>query len=192
MSESFQQLLDESFAQSSLRPGSTVIGKVVAITRDFVIVDVGLKSECPIPLAQFKSDAGELEVKAGDTVSVVLESFEDGYGETRLSREKARRNEVWDNLVVLHESGEPVMGTVTGRVKGGFTVDIGPVKAFLPGSLIDVKAMKDASEIEGKTLEFRIVKIDNKRNNVVVSRRNVLNAEAAAERQTLLDNLTEG
>ncbi len=192
MSESFQQLLEESFTKSDLHPGSTVNGCVVAITRDFVIVDVGLKSECPIPLAQFKNEIGELEVNIGDTVAVVLDSFEDGYGETRLSREKAKRNEVWDKLVLLHESGEPIMGTVTGRVKGGFTVDIGPVKAFLPGSLIDAKAMKDASEIEGKTLEFRIVKIDNKRNNVVVSRRNILNAEAAAERQSLLDNLVEG
>jgi len=192
MIESFQQLLDESFSQSTPYLGGTVSGTVVAINRDFVVVDAGLKSECPVPIAQFKNDAGELEVQVGDQVNVVLEAFEDGYGETRLSREKAKRNEMWTMLIQAHEDGENVIGTVTGRVKGGFTVDIGPVKAFLPGSLIDLKAMKDASEIEGKTLEFRIVKIDDKRSNVVVSRRNILNAEAAAERQNLLDSLAEG
>lgn len=192
MTESFQQLLDESFAHSTSYLGGTVSGTVIAINRDFVVVDAGLKSECPVPIAQFRNDAGELEVQVGDQVNVVLEAFEDGYGETRLSREKAKRNEMWSMLIQAHEDGENVMGTVTGRVKGGFTVDIGPVKAFLPGSLIDLKAMKDASEIEGKTLEFRIVKIDDKRSNVVVSRRNILNAEAALERQNLLDNLTEG
>lgn len=192
MTESFQQLLDESFAQSTPYLGGTVSGTVIAINRDFVVVDAGLKSECPVPIAQFKNDAGELEVQVGDQVNVVLEAFEDGYGETRLSREKAKRNEMWTMLIQAHEDGENVIGTVTGRVKGGFTVDIGPVKAFLPGSLIDLKAMKDVSEIEGKTLEFRIVKIDDKRSNVVVSRRNILNAEAAAERQNLLDSLAEG
>ncbi len=192
MNESFESLLAESLAKSTPRAGATLFGQVIAINRDFVVVDAGLKSECPIPITQFKDELGETEVQIGDTVEVVLESFEDGYGETRLSREKAKRNEMWTRLAKAHETGECIFGTVTGRVKGGFTVDVGPVKAFLPGSLIDVKAMKDISEIEGKTLEFRIVKIDNKRNNVVVSRRNILNAEAAAERQALLEGLSEG
>ena len=192
MTDSFQELLDASFPQSSSKSGTTLSAKVVMINRDFVIVDANLKSECRIPIAQFKAVDGALEVAVGDVVEVVLEAFEDGYGETRLSREKAKRNAMWLDLVNAFESGQIVMGTVTGRVKGGFTVDIGPIKAFLPGSLIDVKAMKDPAEIEGKTLEFRIVKIDDKRNNVVVSRRNILNAEAAAERQNLLDTLVEG
>lgn len=192
MNESFQQLLEESFQKVNPRTGNTIPATVVAINRDVVLVDAGLKSECPIPLLQFRNEMGELEVNIGDTVEVVLESFEDGYGETKLSREKAKRNEMWDRLVKAQESGENVIGIVTGRVKGGFTVDIGPVKAFLPGSLVDAKAMKDSSELEGKPLEFKIVKIDNKRSNVVVSRRNVLNAEAAAERQALLENLREG
>jgi small subunit ribosomal protein S1 len=192
MIESFQELFDASFINHPTQIGATLSGLVVAINRDVVVIEAGLKSECPIPIAQFKNEAGALEVNVGDSVDVVLESFEDGYGETRLSREKAKRNETWAVLIAAHESGENVMGTVTGRVKGGFTVDVGPIKAFLPGSLIDTKAMKDPSEIEGKTLEFRIVKIDDKRSNVVVSRRNMLNAEATAERQNLLDSLAEG
>ena len=192
MTESFQQLLEESLKSLTPRLGTTVKGKVVAINRDFVVVDAGLKSECPIPIIQFKNEMGELETNVGDTVEIVLESFEDGYGETRLSREKAKRNEMWTKLTQANESGETIMGVVTGRVKGGFTVDIGLVKAFLPGSLIDTKAGKEAQDIEGKTLEFRVVKVDNKRSNVVVSRRNILNAEAAAERQTLLEGLREG
>ncbi|MCD6046519.1 MAG: ribosomal protein [Gammaproteobacteria bacterium] len=192
MTESFQQLFEESLVRVAPRVGANLHAHVVAINRDFVIVDAGLKSECPVPINQFKNERGELEVNVGDSVEVVLEAFEDGYGETRFSREKAKRNEMWTKLTLAHDSGESVFGTVTGRVKGGFTVDIGPVKAFLPGSLIDAKAMKDPSELEGKTLEFRVVKIDNKRNNVVVSRRNVMNAESAAERQALLDGLSEG
>lgn len=192
MNESFESLLEESLANSAPRSGATLLGKVIAVNRDFVVVDAGLKSECPIPILEFKDESGTVEVQVGSMVEVVLESFEDGYGETRLSREKAKRNEMWTRLAQAHETGESVFGTVTGRVKGGFTVDIGPIKSFLPGSLIDVKAMKDTSEIEGKTLEFRIVKIDNKRNNVVVSRRNILNAESAAERQTMLEGLSEG
>lgn len=192
MTESFQQLLEESFLQINPRNGATIPGIVIGINRDVVLVDAGLKSECPVPIAQFRNESGELEVSIGDTVDVVLENFEDGYGETKLSRERAKRNEMWDKLAVSFESGETITGIVSGRVKGGFTVELGPVKAFLPGSLVDAKAMKDSTELEGKPLEFKIVKIDNKRNNVVVSRRNILDAEAAAERQALLDGLTEG
>ena len=192
MNESFLELLEESFLKINPRNGATVPALVIAINRDVVLVDAGLKSECPIPIAQFKNELGELEIQVGDTVDVVLENFEDGYGETKLSRERAKRNEMWDKLAEAFESGETITGIVSGRVKGGFTVELGPVKAFLPGSLVDAKAMKDGTELEGKPLEFKIVKIDNKRNNVVVSRRNILDAEAAAERQALLDGLMEG
>ncbi len=192
MNESFLEMLEESFLKINPRNGTTIPALVIAINRDVVLVDAGLKSECPIPIAQFKNELGELEIQVGDTVDVVLENFEDGYGETKLSRERAKRNEMWDNLALAFESGETITGIVSGRVKGGFTVELGPVKAFLPGSLVDAKAMKDGTELEGKPLEFKIVKIDNKRNNVVVSRRNILDAEAAAERQALLDGLMEG
>lgn len=190
--ESFAQLLEESIAKTNMRPGSVVRGKVMAVDKDYVVVNAGLKSDAVISAEQFKNEHGDLEVIVGDEVDVAIEAIEDGYGETRLSREKAKRLEAWTTLTRMYEAGQTVLGTISGKVKGGFTVEIGAVRAFLPGSLVDVRPVRDSSFLEGKELEFKIIKIDQKRNNVVVSRRSVMESATSAERETLLSSLQEG
>ncbi len=192
MTESFAQLFEESIANKQLRPGAIVIGTVLDITDDSVIVNAGLKSEGVIPKSQFLDANGELEVKVGDQVEVALDAVEDGFGATRLSREKAKRNQAWGRLEKAFEAGETVKGVITGKVKGGFTVELGEVRAFLPGSLVDVRPVRDTSYLEGKELEFKVIKLDRRRNNVVVSRRAVVESEYSAEREELLKNLQEG
>lgn len=192
MTETFAQLFEESLSHKQMRPGAIVTGKVVDIKEDFVIVNAGLKSEGVIPIEQFYSESGELEIKVGDEVDVALEALEDGFGETRLSREKAKRLESWIELSKAYESGATVKGLVAGRVKGGFTVEVGNIRAFLPGSLVDIRPVRDPGFIEGKELEFKVIKIDQKRNNIVLSRRAVLESEGNAERETLLSRLEEG
>jgi small subunit ribosomal protein S1 len=192
MSESFAQLFENSLANQRIRPGMILTGLVIDVTPDVVIVNVGLKSEAVIPLEQFKNERGEIEVKSGDNVEVALDSVEDGTGETRLSREKAKRARTWTRLEEAFNKSEIVTGVITGRVKGGFTVEIENVRAFLPGSLVDVRPVRDTSYLEGKPLEFKVIKLDQKRNNVVVSRRAVVEQEFSAERSALLDNLQEG
>ncbi len=192
MSESFAQLFEESLATQELKPGSIITGKVVEIRPDVVIVNAGLKSEGVIPIEQFKDENGELEVQVGDEVEVALEAVEDGFGETRLSREKAKRARAWKVLEKAFENDEIVKGVISGKVKGGFTVDIMGIRAFLPGSLVDVRPVRDTTYLEGKELEFKVIKLDQKRNNVVVSRRAVVEQEYSAEREALLKNLQEG
>jgi len=192
MTESFAQLFQDSLANQRIRPGMILTGLVVDVSQDVVIVNVGLKSEAVIPVDQFKNERGELEVKAGDHVEVALDSVEDGTGETRLSREKAKRARTWTRLEEAFNKSEIVTGIITGRVKGGFTVEIENVRAFLPGSLVDVRPVRDTSYLEGKPLEFKVIKLDQKRNNVVVSRRAVVEQEFSAERSALMDNLQEG
>jgi small subunit ribosomal protein S1 len=192
MSESFAQMLEESFASKAIKPGAILTGVVVSISPDVVIVNAGMKSEAVIDVAQFKNDLGELEVQVGDEVEVALESVEDGSGETRLSREKAKRARTWTRLEQAFEKQEIVKGIINGRVKGGFTVEIEFVRAFLPGSLVDVRPVRDPSYLEGKVLEFKVIKLDQKRNNVVVSRRAVVEQEYSAERTELLEKLQEG
>jgi small subunit ribosomal protein S1 len=192
MTESFAQLFEQSIASQRIKPGTILMGHVVEVGQDFVIVNVGLKSEAVISIDQFKSEKGDIEVKAGDDVEVALDTVEDGSGETRLSREKAKRARTWTRLEKAFEASEIVSGVITGRVKGGFTVEIDNVRAFLPGSLVDVRPVRDPSYLEGKALEFKVIKLDQKRNNVVVSRRAVVEQEYSAERNALLDNLQEG
>ncbi len=192
MSESFAQLFEESLASQRIRPGQILTGRVIEVGSDKVVVSAGLKSEAVIDINQFKNERGEVEVKPGDDVEVALDSVEDGSGETRLSREKAKRARTWERLETAFEKGEVVTGLINGRVKGGFTVEIDFVRAFLPGSLVDVRPVRDPSYLEGKTLEFKIIKLDQKRNNVVVSRRAVVEQEYSAERSELLDKLQEG
>ena len=192
MTESFAQLFEQSLANQRIRPGMILTGLVVDVTPDVVIVNVGLKSEAVIPLEQFKNERGEVEVKAGEEVEVALDSVEDGNGETRLSREKAKRARTWTRLEKAFNESEIVIGIITGRVKGGFTVEIDNVRAFLPGSLVDVRPVRDTSYLENKPLEFKVIKLDQKRNNVVVSRRAVVEQEFSAERSALMDNLQEG
>jgi small subunit ribosomal protein S1 len=192
MTESFAQLFEQSLANQRIRPGMILTGLIIDVTSDVVIVNVGLKSEAVIPLEQFKNERGEVEVKAGDQVEVALDSVEDGTGETRLSREKAKRARTWTRLEEAFNKSEIVTGVITGRVKGGFTVEIENVRAFLPGSLVDVRPVRDTSYLEGKPLEFKVIKLDQKRNNVVVSRRAVVEQEFSAERSALMDNLQEG
>jgi small subunit ribosomal protein S1 len=192
MSESFAQLLEESFASQKIKTGSILTGIVVGVNADMVIVNAGLKSEAVIPAEQFLNERGELEVKVGDHVEVALDTVEDGFGETRLSREKAKRTRTWTRLEEAFQKGEIVTGTISGRVRGGFTVDVDLVRAFLPGSLVDVRPIRDPAALEGQTLEFKVIKLDQKRNNVVVSRRAVVEAEYSAERESLLKNLQEG
>ncbi|MBV9697941.1 MAG: 30S ribosomal protein S1 [Gammaproteobacteria bacterium] len=192
MTETFAQLFEQSLANQRIRPGMILTGLVVDVTPDVVIVNVGLKSEAVIPLEQFKNERGEIEVKSGDQVEVALDSVEDGTGETRLSREKAKRARTWTRLEEAFNKSEIVTGVITGRVKGGFTVEIENVRAFLPGSLVDVRPVRDTSYLEGKPLEFKVIKLDQKRNNVVVSRRAVVEQEFSAERSALMDNLQEG
>jgi small subunit ribosomal protein S1 len=192
MTESFAELFEQSIASQRIRPGTILNGLIVEVGQDYVIVNVGLKSEAVIPADQFKNEKGEIEVVVGETVEVALDSVEDGSGETRLSREKAKRARTWTRLETAFEKQEIVIGIITGRVKGGFTVEIDNVRAFLPGSLVDVRPVRDPSYLENKPLEFKVIKLDQKRNNVVVSRRAVVEQEYSAERSALLDNLQEG
>jgi small subunit ribosomal protein S1 len=192
MTESFADLFEQSLANQRIRPGMILTGLIVDVTDDVVIVNVGLKSEAVIPLEQFKNERGEVEVKPGDEVEVALDSVEDGTGETRLSREKAKRARTWTRLETAFNDSQIVTGIITGRVKGGFTVEIDNVRAFLPGSLVDVRPVRDTSYLENKSLEFKVIKLDQKRNNVVVSRRAVVEQEFSAERSALMDNLQEG
>jgi small subunit ribosomal protein S1 len=192
MTESFAQLFEESLASQRIKQGAILMGRVVEVGPDVVLVNAGLKSEAVIPVEQFKNDRGEIEVVVGDDVEVALDSVEDGSGETRLSREKAKRARTWSRLEQAFEKQEIVKGIINGRVKGGFTVEIDFVRAFLPGSLVDVRPVRDPSYLEGKSLEFKVIKLDQKRNNVVVSRRAVVEQEYSAERTELLEKLQEG
>ena len=192
MTESFAELFEQSLNQKTMQPGAIVMGTVVEIKSDVVIVHAGLKSEGVIPIEQFYDDDGELEVVVGDEIEVALDAMEDGFGETRLSREKAKRARSWTRLEKAFEAGEVVEGIISGKVKGGFTVDIDEVRAFLPGSLVDVRPVRDVAYLEGKNLEFKVIKLDRKRNNVVVSRRAVVESEFSADREELLENLQEG
>ncbi len=192
MNESFAELFEESLAAGSLKPGSIVTGTVVEIREDAVVVNAGLKSEGIVPISQFRTSEGDLEVELGDTVQVALDAVEDGFGETRLSREKAKRSLVWDELEQAYDDDDTVQGKISGKVKGGFTVDINDIRAFLPGSLVDVRPVRDPAYLEGKDLDFKIIKLDRKRNNVVVSRRAVVESEYSAERESLLEQLEEG
>ncbi|MGM0481194.1 MAG: 30S ribosomal protein S1 [Pseudomonadota bacterium] len=192
MSENFAQLFEESLKEVETRPGSIVKGTIVGIKKDLVLVDAGLKSESAIPAEQFRNAEGELEVAVGDEVDVALDAVEDGFGETILSREKAKRYEAWLQLEKAYEDNATVTGIISGKVKGGFTVDLGGVRAFLPGSLVDVRPVRETTHLENKDLEFKVIKLDQKRNNVVVSRRAVIEKENSAEREELLENLQEG
>ncbi len=192
MTESFAELFEQSERISKLKPGAIVTGTVVEIRSDVVIVNAGLKSEGVVPIEQFRNEAGELEVSVGDEVKVALDALEDGFGETRLSREKAKRAMVWDELEDAQSKDQTVVGRISGKVKGGFTVDIKDIRAFLPGSLVDVRPVRDPVYLEGKDLEFKIIKLDRKRNNVVVSRRAVVESEFSVEREQLMEKLKEG
>jgi small subunit ribosomal protein S1 len=192
MSESFAELFEESFASQQIKPGTIITGTVVAVNDDVVTVSAGLKSEAVIPIEQFQNEKGESSVSVGDEIEVALDAVEDGFGETRLSREKAIRARTWIDLEKAFEQGEVVQGIINGRVKGGFTVEIDSVRAFLPGSLVDVRPVRDPSYLEGKSLEFKVIKLDQQRNNVVVSRRAVVEQEYSAEREALLESLQEG
>jgi small subunit ribosomal protein S1 len=192
MSENFAQLFEESLAYSQMQPGMIIPGTVIDISGDYVVVSAGLKSEGVIPVDQFMNEEGQLEVNVGDIVDVALDTVEDGFGETRLSREKAKRAKAWTSLEEAFDKEEIVKGTITGKVKGGFTVEMGVIRAFLPGSLVDVRPVRDTAYLEGKELEFKVIKLDQKRNNVVVSRRAVVEQEYSAEREQLLENLQEG
>jgi len=192
MSESFAELFEQSLAQTDLRPGSIVTAQIVAIDGDNVIVNAGLKSEAVIPLEQFMDEQGNVEANVGDEIDVALDAVEDGSGETRLSREKAKRASAWRILEAAFEGAETVNGQISGKVKGGFTVDLGHIRAFLPGSLVDIRPVRDTTYLEGKDLEFKVIKLDARRNNVVVSRRAVVEEEYSAEREALLEKLQEG
>ncbi|MEE4639399.1 MAG: 30S ribosomal protein S1 [Wenzhouxiangella sp.] len=192
MTESFAELFEQSLSERELRPGAIVMGRVVEIREDSVVINAGLKSEGIVPIYQFERADGELEVSVGDEVEVALDTVEDGFGETRLSREKAKRSRVWNTLEKSFEAEDNVIGQITGKVKGGFTVNIDSIRAFLPGSLVDVRPVRDPGYLEGKDLEFKIIKLDRRRNNLVVSRRAVVEHEYAAERDDLIDRLTEG
>ncbi|MGB5235906.1 MAG: 30S ribosomal protein S1 [Candidatus Macondimonas sp.] len=192
MSESFAELFEESLRGQTMQPGSIIMGRVVGIRGDSVIVNAGFKSEGVIDIRQFYNEKGELEVAVGDEVEVALDAVEDGFGATQLSREKAKRAKSWTVLEKAFEGGEIIKGILTGKVKGGYTVDIDEVRAFLPGSLVDVRPVRDTAYLEGKELEFKVIKLDRRRNNVVVSRRAVVEQEYSAEREALLDNLQEG
>ena len=192
MSESFAELFEQSLLNKQMQPGAIVTGTVVDIRPDVVVVNAGLKSEGVIPIDQFYNELGEVEVHVGEQVEVTLDAVEDGFGETRLSREKAKRARAWTILEKAFEEGAAVTGMINGKVKGGFTVDVNGIRAFLPGSLVDVRPVRDTAYLEGKDLEFKVIKLDQKRNNVVVSRRAVVESEYSAEREALLDNLQEG
>ncbi|MBS0351467.1 MAG: 30S ribosomal protein S1 [Proteobacteria bacterium] len=188
MNESFSELFEESIAKLDLRPGSLVKAKIIALTSNQVVVNAGLKSDAVISMSEFPDE----QLSVGDSIDVVIETVENGFGETRLSREKARRARTWLELEKAYQTGEAILGTIVERVKGGFTVEIDSVRAFLPGSLVDVKPVRDPGYLEGKSLEFKIIKMDQKRNNVVLSRRAILERETSAEREARLDELQEG
>lgn len=192
MSESFAELFEESLKDLDMAPGSIVTGTVVAIDNDFVIVNAGLKSEGVIPLDQFRNESGEVTLKVGDEVKVALETLEDGFGSTQLSREKAKRAEAWAVLEKAYAGEETVTGHITGKVRGGLTVDVNGINAFLPGSLVDIRPLRDTSHLEGQELEFKLVKLDARSNNIVVSRRAVLEAAYSEEREKLLEKMEEG
>lgn len=192
MSESFKELFEQSIIGAQFYPGAIITAKVIDIDDDFVTLNAGLKSEGIVAIEEFHDKNGELEINIGDTVEVALDSVEDGYGETLLSREKAKRQEAWRKLSKSHENNDTVTGLISGKVKGGFTVEIGTIRAFLPGSLVDVRPVRDPSYLEGKELEFKVIKMDLKRNNIVVSRRAVVEEESSADRQALLDSLHDG
>lgn len=192
MTESFAQLFEESLNLVETRPGAIVKGTVIAIENGYVLVDAGLKSESSIPVEEFKNAAGELEIEVGAQVDVAIDAIEDGFGETKLSREKAKRHEAWIQLEKAYEDAETVVGIINGKVKGGFTVELNGIRAFLPGSLVDVRPVRDTAHLENKELEFKVIKLDQKRNNVVVSRRAVIESENSVERDELLASLQEG
>jgi small subunit ribosomal protein S1 len=192
MSESFKELFEQSIVGTQFYPGAIIPAIVINIDDDYVTLNAGLKSEGIVAIEEFHDKNGDLEITIGDTVEVALDSVEDGYGETLLSREKAKRQEAWRKLSKSHENNETVTGLISGKVKGGFTVEIGSIRAFLPGSLVDVRPVRDPSYLEGKELEFKVIKMDLKRNNIVVSRRAVVEEESSADRQALLDSLHEG
>jgi small subunit ribosomal protein S1 len=193
MTESFAELFEQSQAHlAKLKPGSIVKGIVVDVRNDVVVINAGLKSEGIVPIEQFRNENGEIDVGIGDEVKVALDSLENGFGETVLSREKAKRAMVWDELEEALEANATIVGRISGKVKGGFTVDIKDVRAFLPGSLVDVRPVRDPVYLEGKELEFKLIKLDRKRNNVVVSRRAVVESEHSEEREQLLEKLVEG
>src|SRR4029078_8584932 len=190
--ESFEALFEESLTRKEMRVGEVITAEVVRVDQNFVVVNAGLKSESTIPLEEFRDDAGTLAIKAGDFVSVSIEALENGYGETMLSREKAKRMAAWLDLEKALETGEKVQGMITGKVKGGLTVMAKGIRAFLPGSLVDLRPVKDTTPYEGKAMQFKVIKLDRKRNNVDVSRRAALEETAGAEREHLLASLQEG
>jgi len=192
MTESFAELFEQSLQTTEMNVGTIMNGTVVDIRDGYVTVAAGLKSEGVIPESQFFNETGDLEVNVGDEVEIVLEAIEDGWGETRLSRDKAKRAKAWIVLEAAHDADEIITGTITGKVKGGFTVELGDIRAFLPGSLVDVRPVRDTAYLEGKELEFKVIKLDQKRNNVVVSRRAVVESEYSVEREQLLGSLEEG
>ena len=192
MSESFADLFEESLKTIEMHPGAIITGVVLDVDSDWVTVHAGLKSEGVIPRSQFLDESGEFSVEIGDMVQVALEAVEDGFGETKLSREKAKRAEAWKTLEAAFESEEVITGVINGKVKGGFTVDVKTIRAFLPGSLVDVRPIRDTAHLEGKPLEFKVIKLDAKRNNVVVSRRAVMEQANSVERDQLLETLEEG
>jgi len=192
MSESFADLFEESLNSTPMQPGKIVTGTVVNVGADVVMVNAGLKSEGAIPVSEFMNENGEITVSVGDLVDVSLESLEDGFGATQLSRDKAKQAEAWTKLEHAFEAGETVNGMISGKVKGGFTVDLENIRAFLPGSLVDVRPIRDTSHLEGKDLEFKLIKLDRPRNNIVVSRRAIMEQENSAEREALLETLEEG
>ncbi|MFC2545132.1 MAG: S1 RNA-binding domain-containing protein, partial [Aggregatibacter sp.] len=192
MTESFAQLFEESLKDLETRQGAVVKGTIVAIQKGFVLVDTGSKSESAIPSEEFLNAQGELEVQVGDVVDVVLKAVDDGFGETVASRADAKRNEAWIVLEKAYDEQATVLGLVNGKVKGGFTVELNGVRAFLPGSLVDTRPVRDADHLLGKELEFKVIKLDQKRNNVVVSRRAVIESESSQDREEVLANLSEG
>ena len=192
MSESFAEMFEESLKDTVMKVGEVIKAEVVSVDGDYVIVTAGLKSEAEISISQFAKVEGEYNVQEGDLVEVVIENIEDGYGRTKLSHDKARRVRVWADLEKAHEDEEIVVGQITGKVKGGFTVSLQNVRAFLPGSLVDVRPVKDSTYLENRDLELKVIKIDKVRNNVVVSRRAVIENEIGAEREELLKTIEEG
>lgn len=192
MSESFADLFEESLNSTPMQPGKIVTGTVVNVGSDVVMVNAGLKSEGAIPVSEFMDENGEITVSIGDLVDVSLESLEDGFGATQLSRDKAKQAEAWTKLEHAYEAGETVTGMISGKVKGGFTVDLENIRAFLPGSLVDIRPIRDTTHLEGKDLEFKLIKLDRPRNNIVVSRRAIMEEENSAEREALLETLEEG
>src|SRR3990167_6066349 len=192
MGGTFEQLFEKSLTETPMLPGAIITASVERVEDKYIVVDAGLKSESYIPIEQFYDENGQLEVKVGDEVKVALEVLEDGFGSTRLSRERAKRLESWSSLEHAYETKETVRGVIVGRVKGGFTVEINKVRAFLPGSLVDTKPIRDPESFENKEFEFKVIKVDAKRNNIVVSRRAVLEAENHVERAAILENVNEG